>query len=84
MDAPRSGRRGDFRAEQIIQIIAIAWEDPQAQSDRPVSHWTPREGAAEAVKRKIVPRISARTVGRFLKSERSQTPSDALLAESRA
>ena len=82
VDAPRSGRRGDFRAEQIVQIIAIAWEDPQARSDRPVSHWTPREGAAEAVKRKIVPRISARTVGRFLKSERSQTPSDALLAAS--
>jgi putative transposase len=71
VDAPRSGRRGDFSAEQIIQIIAIACEDPQAPSDRPVSHWTPREVAAEAVKRKIVPRISVRTVGRFLKSGRS-------------
>ena len=86
LDVPRSGRPGVFTPEQIVQIIAIACEDPQEReaSDRPISHWTPRELADEAVKRKIVARISARTVGRFLKSDRSQTPSDALLAESSA
>ena len=73
VDGPRSGRPGDFTAEQILQIIAIACEDPEEEeaSDRPVSHWTPREVADEAVKRQIVPRISVRSVGRFLKSDRS-------------
>ena len=73
IDAPRSGRPGDFTAEQIVQIIAIACEDPEEEeaSDRPVSHWTPREVADEAVKRQIVPRISVRSLGRFLKSDRS-------------
>lgn len=68
VDAPRSGRPGDFTAEQLVQIIALACEDPQDEegSDRPVSHWTARELADEAVKRKIVPSISVRTIGRFL------------------
>jgi putative transposase len=70
VDAPRSGRPGDFTPEQIVQILAIACEDPEAESERPISHWTPREVAEEALKRKIVPRISVRTVGRFLKSDR--------------
>jgi len=71
VDAPRSGRPGDFTPEQIVQIIAIACEDPEAEAERPISHWTPREVADEAMKRKIVARISRRTVGRFLKSDRS-------------
>lgn len=73
VDAPRSGRPGDFTPEQIVQLIAIACEDPEAEeaSARPVSHWTPREVADEAVKRGIVSSISVRTVGRFLKSDRS-------------
>ncbi len=70
VDVPRSGRPGDFTPEQIVQILAIACEDPEAESERPISHWTPREVAEEALKRKIVPRISVRTVGRFLKSDR--------------
>ena len=68
LDAPRSGRPGTFTPEQIVEIIAIGCEDPQEDSQLPVSHWTPRELAEEAVKRKIVPSISTRTVGRFLKS----------------
>jgi len=71
VDAPRSGRPGIFTPEQIVEIIAIACEDPQEDSERPVSHWTPREVAEEAVKRKIVPGVSTRTVGRFLKSSGS-------------
>ena len=54
--------------EQIVEIIAIACEQPEEESQRPVSHWSAREVAEEAVKRKIVPAISVRTVGRFLKS----------------
>ena len=65
-DLPRSGSPGKFSAEQLAQIIALACEDPQA-SGYPVSHWTPKEVAAEAIKRGIVERISPRQVGRFLK-----------------
>jgi putative transposase len=38
-----------------------------ADADRPISHWTPREMAAEAQKRGIVDRISRRHVARLLK-----------------
>ena len=69
VDARRSGWPGIFPPEQIIEIIAIACEPPEA-SQRPISHWTPREVAEEAVKRNIVPRISVRTVGRFFKIRR--------------
>jgi len=64
-DAPRAGAPPTFSAEQICEILALACEPPAA-SGRPVTHWTPAELAAEAVQRGIVPRISARTVGRFL------------------
>jgi len=62
----RSGSPGKFSAEQMTQMIALACEDPQA-SGYPVSHWTPKEVAAEAIKRGIVASISPRQVGRFLK-----------------
>ena len=65
-DAYRSGTPAKFSAEQVVQLVAIACEDPQA-SGYPVSHWTPKEVAAEAVKRGIVENISERQVGRFLK-----------------
>lgn len=65
-DAPRPGAPATFSAEQIVQIVALACEVPEA-SGYPVSHWTPREVAQEAVKRSIVARISERQVGRFLK-----------------
>jgi putative transposase len=78
-DAPRPGAPDTFTAEQIVQIIALACTPP-ADSGRPVEVWTPHELADEAVKRKIVSRISARSVGRFLKAGRSQTASESLLA----
>jgi putative transposase len=65
-DAYRSGTPPKFSAEQVVQIVALACEDPQARG-YPVSHWTPKEVAAEAIKRGIVERISERQVGRFLK-----------------
>jgi putative transposase len=65
-DAYRSGTPPTFSAEQVVQIVALACEDPQA-SGYPVSHWTPKEVAAEAIKRGIVESISERQVGRFLK-----------------
>ena len=69
-DAPRPGAPATFSAEQWCQIIAVACEPPEA-SQRPISHWTPRELADEARKRGIVERISERHLGRFLKSHRS-------------
>jgi len=79
-DLPRSGSPGKFSAEQIVQIIAIACEDPQA-SGYPVSHWTSKEVAEEAEKRGIVESISERQAGRFLKSGGSETTPEPLLVE---
>ena len=82
-DAPRPGTPATFSVEQWCQIMALACEPP-ADSERPISHWTPCEVAAEAIKRGIVATISERHVGRFLKSGRPQTPSESLLAQPRA
>lgn len=78
-DEFRVGTRAKFSVEQIVQIVAMACELP-ASSRRPISHWSPRELADEAVKRGIVENISPRTVGRFLKRGCPTTPSGALLA----
>ena len=64
-DARRPGAPPTFTPEQLCQIVAIACEPPP-EANRPISHWTPREIADEAVTRGIVARISARTVGRLL------------------
>jgi transposase len=65
-DRFRSGAPGTFGPEQMVQIVALACETPK-ESGRPVTHWTPKELADEAVERKMVVSISERTVKRFLK-----------------
>ena len=80
-DEQRPGAPATFTFEQFMQIMALACEKPEA-ADRPVSSWTPRELADEAVKRGIVTKISPRTVERFLKGERFTAPSETLLAHS--
>ena len=82
VDRPRPGAPATFTAEQIVAIIQVALENP-ADCGRPVSHWTPREIADEAMKRKIVPQISVRSVGRFLKGGRPQAPFESVLALAR-
>jgi len=82
-DAPRAGAPPTFTADQVVQIVALACEPPPG-SDRPVSHWTARELADEAVKRAIVPAISPRSVERFLGSGRPPTASEPVLADVRA
>jgi len=82
-DAPRSGAPPTFSAEQVVQIVALACTPPPG-SDRPTSHWTPRELADEAVSRGIVATISPRSVGRFLGSGGPQAASEPLLAQSQA
>jgi putative transposase len=79
-DRPRSGSPGKFTAEQVTRILAVACEGPE-KSGRPVTHWTPAELADEVVKRQIVESISARQVGRFLKSGRPEASSEPLLAQ---
>lgn len=79
-DQPRSGAPVKFTAEQVCQIVAIACE-PVEESDRPVTEWTARELADEAVKRGIVSNISTRQAGRFLKRSRSEATSQSLLVE---
>ena len=79
-DAARRGRPADFTPEQITQIVVISCEPPE-QSGRPITHWTPRELADEAIKRGIVAQISPRSAGRFLKRGRPQTASVAVLAQ---
>jgi putative transposase len=73
IDAPRPGTPAKFTAEEIVKIVAVACEDPQA-SGRPVTHWTPRELAEEVVQRQIVVSISSRSVGRFLKAKQISSP----------
>ena len=65
-DAPRSGAPCTFQAEHVCQIIALACKPP-ADFKIPVSHWSAADLQREVLKQKIVPAISARQVGRFLK-----------------
>jgi putative transposase len=63
-DVPRPGRRSQISAEQTCQLIAMACEQPK---DRPISQWTGREIADEAMARGIVKQISPRHAARLLK-----------------
>ena len=65
-DEYRSGTPPRFSAEQMTQIIALACEKPE-ESGYPVTHWTPKEIANEAIQRGIVDSISIRHVDRFFK-----------------
>lgn len=79
-DLPRPGCPGKFTAEQVTLILAVACEPPE-KSERPVTHWTPTELADEVKKRQIVPSISARQVGRFLKDGGTPAASKPVLAQ---
>ena len=65
-DAPRSGAPATYTPEQICAVIAMTCEKP-LESERPISHWSQREIADEAIRRGLVPNVSQRSVGRFLK-----------------
>jgi putative transposase len=68
-DAPRPGKPAQIGPEALCKIMAIACQPPQ-QCGRPITHWTRRELAQEAIHQAIVPTISPRHVGRFLKAGR--------------
>jgi putative transposase len=63
-DVPRPGRKSQISAEQTCQLIAMACEQPK---ERPISQWTGREIADEAMARGIVKQISPRHAARLLK-----------------
>jgi len=65
-DRDRPGGPSTFSAEQLTRIISVGCEKPE-ESDRPVTHWTPRELVDEVVKRGIVDSISPRHIDRLLK-----------------
>lgn len=69
-DAPRPGGPCRISAAQVCQITALACEAPAA-TGRPISQWTGRELADEAVQRGIVDRLSPRHAGRLLERGRS-------------
>jgi hypothetical protein len=64
-DAPRSGAPKKFTPAEVTCMISIACEDPE-KSNRPVTSWTVREIASEAVLRNIVTSVSVSQVQRFL------------------
>lgn len=68
-DAARPGRPAQITPEQEYQIVEMACEAPD-QSGRPISQWTGREVAEEAISRGIVVKISPRHASRLLKKTR--------------
>jgi putative transposase len=65
-DAHRPGGPCRISAEQVCRIVGLACEAPAA-SGRPISQWTGREIATEAIRRGIVDTISPRHASRVLK-----------------
>lgn len=65
-DVPRPGRPIQISDAQVCQIVRIGCEAP-ADSGRPISEWTGREIADEAIRRKIVAQISPRHAARLVK-----------------
>jgi len=70
-DEPRPGCPGKFTAEQLTQLIALACEPPE-KSGRPITHWTGKELAEEAIARGIVDSISPSQVNRYLRQAELQ------------
>ena len=67
-DRPRSGAPDTITPEQWCRIFALACESPQ-DCGLPITHWSSRELAAEAVKQGIVESLSAGHLRRMLKKK---------------
>jgi transposase len=70
-DEQRPGCPGKFTAEQLTRLIALACEPPE-KSGRPITHWTGKELADEAVARGSVDSISPSQVNRYLRQAELQ------------
>lgn len=82
-DEPRSGAPARYSPEQVCAIIAIACESPE-DSGLPITHWSQKAIAEEAVKREVADYVSERAVGHFLKGSRLKTSSTQRLAQRKA
>jgi transposase len=71
-DEPRGGVTPRITPEQICAIVALACEPP-SKSGLPVTHWSQQGLADEAMRRGIVDQVSQRSVGRFLKKNRTSS-----------
>ena len=69
-DLPRSGAPGVITPEQWCQIVAMSCEKP-SEYGLPITDWTHRELAREAVKPGIVDAISPSHIGKMLKKRTS-------------
>jgi putative transposase len=78
-DAPKPGAPARLTPEQVCQLIALACELP-ATTGRPISQWTGRELADEAVRRGVTDRLSPRHAARLLKRGRPAAAPRAVLA----
>ena len=68
-DRPRPGAPDTITPEQWCRVIALACESPQ-EHGYPMSHWSSKELAAEAIKQGIVERLSAGHLRKVLKKKR--------------
>ena len=66
MDEYRSGTPPKFTPEQVSLMVALACHKP-SELGLPLSHWTAKELARQAVELNIVKSISGRHFDRFLK-----------------
>ena len=67
-DLPRSGAPDTISPEQWCQIIALSCESP-SDYDLPITDWTHRELAREAMKQGILDTISPSHLGKMLKKK---------------
>ena len=65
-DAHRCGAPWKFTAQQVVELVSVACEDPQL-SGRPINTWTGRELADEMQKRNAVDSISVSRVNELLR-----------------
>ena len=72
-DAPRSGAPATYTPEQICAVIAMTCEKP-SESERPISHWSQREIADEAMRRGLGAEHLAALSGAFFKKEADLKP----------
>ena len=67
-DAPRPGAPDRITAEQWCNIMALSCETPESYG-LPITHWTHKELAKEAVRQEIVETISPSHLGSVLKKK---------------
>ena len=75
-DLPRPGAPETITAEQWCRILALARESPRDYG-HPITHWSSRELAAEAVRQGIVEHLSAGHLRRVLEEKRC-SPTEAV------